>query len=149
MAHRPGRDRKKEVFWRRVIAGQPRSGLSVRAWCGRHEVRESSFYWWRRRLARRDTATAFVPVRLASGPSSAGADRLASSAGADDPTTASGGQGRIEIVPSQGWRVQVIGPVDRRALADVLAVLVDQGWGTQDALPEGMNGVRSRGGRSC
>lgn len=143
MAHTPGRDRKKEVFWRRIIAGQPRSGLSVRAWCREHALHESSFYWWRRRLARsasvrgdrRDkvsSATTLVPVRISA-----------------EPDADAGLAGRLEIIFPDARRVRVVGPVDRRALADVLAVLVDQGWGTQDALPEGMNGVRSRGVRSC
>ncbi len=62
-----GRDRKKEVFWRRVMGAQPRSGMSVRAWCQEHGLRESSFYGWRRQLALRDEApraTTLVPVRV-------------------------------------------------------------------------------------
>ena len=50
------RDRKKEAKWRRVVAGQPGSGLSVRAYCFRHGVKEPAFYWWRAELARRDAA---------------------------------------------------------------------------------------------
>lgn len=57
----PRRDLDKERFWRELIAGQAVSGLSVRAWCLRHEVSEASFYAWRRELARRDAATDVVP----------------------------------------------------------------------------------------
>lgn len=57
----PRRDLDKERFWREMIAGQAASGLSVRAWCLRHEVSEASFYAWRRELARRDAATDVVP----------------------------------------------------------------------------------------
>jgi hypothetical protein len=35
--------------------------------------------------------------------------------------------GRIEILVGNGRRVQVTGPVDRRALADVLAVVEGRG----------------------
>ncbi len=43
----PRRDVAKERFWREVITGQAKSGLSVLAWCLRREVSEASFYAWR------------------------------------------------------------------------------------------------------
>jgi len=101
------RDLKKERFWRRMVQGQARSGLSVRAWCLKHRLNEAGFYGWRKELARRDTeqpGPAFVPVRVA-----------------EDGAVSAGG--RIEIVLAGGRRVRVSGPVDRRMLADVLAVL--------------------------
>lgn len=136
-------DRSKEELWRRMIARQAKSGLSVRAWCGRHDVSEASFYWWRRRLAGRGGARptttrrarpgrtgtpAFVPVRIA-------ADRVATPAGSADregvpaPNADRAGaasderRGGIEIILRGERRVRVFGAVDRQALADVLAVL--------------------------
>ena len=47
------RSEQREQFWRKVVAGQPRSGLSVLAWYGEHGVTASSFYVWRQRLAKR------------------------------------------------------------------------------------------------
>jgi transposase-like protein len=115
MAHRGGQDRKKTDFWRRMIGRQPRSGVSVRAWCRKHSVRESSFYWWRRQLARRDAhAPVLVPVRVT-------ADRSADDA--FDSSAVNGALSRIEIVLPARRCVRLIGPVDRQALADVLAVL--------------------------
>lgn len=109
------RDRKKEPFWRRVIRRQPGSGMSVRAWCSKYSVRESSFYWWRKQLARRDAhAPALVPVRVT-------ADRSASDA--FDSSAMHGALSRIEIVLPARRRVRLIGPVDRQALSDVLTVL--------------------------
>ena len=106
MARGTRRDLKKEVFWRRVVRGQVGSGLSIRAWCRKHGVQESAFYWWRTRLGRRDAAApAFAPVRVV-------ADRATDAAG------------RIEIVLPGDRRVQVIGRVERQTLAEVLAVLV-------------------------
>jgi transposase-like protein len=49
----PAASSERERFWRRLVAGQPQSGVSIRAWCDRHEVSEPSFYFWRRELARR------------------------------------------------------------------------------------------------
>ena len=109
------RDRKKEWFWRRTIRRQPSSGMSVRAWCRKHGLRESSFYWWRAPLARRDAeAMTLVPVRVSTDPPPTGVFDL--SAG-------NGLLGRIEIVLPNQRCVRFTGPVDRQALADVLAVL--------------------------
>jgi hypothetical protein len=49
---RPSRSQERERFWRRLIAGQPKSGRSVLAWCGEHGVSAPSFYIWRRKLAK-------------------------------------------------------------------------------------------------
>ena len=115
MARRRSRDPKKEAFWRRVINRRPSSGMSVRAWCGKHALRESSFYWWRTQLARRDAkAPALVPVRVT-------ADRSATDA--FDRSAVSGSLSRIEIVLPDQRCVRLVGPVDRQALTDVLAVL--------------------------
>jgi transposase len=131
MANGRGRDKRREAFWRRAIHKQRNSGLTVRAFCRGSDLSEPTFYYWRRELERRDSAQcqtapkprkrrtqlstaslpeavpAFVPVRVTE-------------------ETASKASGRIEIVLSAGRRVQVIGPVDRAALADVLAVLEGQ-----------------------
>ena len=121
MACIAGRDRKKEVFWRRMMGAQPRSGLSVRAWCREHALRESSFYWWRRQLALRDEApraTTLVPVRVVAELDS---DRREDGDERDDRNA--GGASRLEIVFPDARRVRVVGPVDRRALTDVLAAM--------------------------
>jgi hypothetical protein len=111
-------DRSKEKFWRRMIGRQAGSGQSVRAWCGRHDLSEASFYWWRRQLVGRDTRARrsrssrtsrprFVPVRVS----------------ADTGHAPNGGPNCVEIILSGERRVRVFGAVGRKALADVLAVL--------------------------
>ncbi len=47
------RSEQREQFWRRIVSGHPRSGMSVLAWCGEHGVSAPSFYIWRQRLAQR------------------------------------------------------------------------------------------------
>ena len=131
MACIAGRDRKKEIFWRRMMGAQPRSGMSVRAWCREHALRESSFYWWRRRLALRDEgsrATSLVAVRVV-----AERDGDRRDDGDDRDDSNAGRASRIEIVFPDARRVRVVGPVDRRALTDVLAVLTS----TRTAAAEG------------
>ncbi|MBL8879128.1 MAG: hypothetical protein JNG88_08415 [Phycisphaerales bacterium] len=122
MARVAGRDLKKESFWREMVCGQSGSGMSVRAWCRRHALTEPAFYWWRRRLAGpggANATAAFVPVRVTD-------DAIVGGAVATDGVAA--GAGRIEIVLADGRRVHLIGPVDRQALADVLAVLTKNGF---------------------
>ncbi|MGB4259090.1 MAG: transposase [Phycisphaerae bacterium] len=124
MARGASRDRKREASWRRIVREQRRSGVSVREFCRRSQVKESAFYFWRRELQARQAeqehhrprqapqarlkgspaAPAFVPVKL--------------SHDAAVPPTA-----RIEIELSGGRRVHVLAPVDRQMLAEVLAVL--------------------------
>jgi hypothetical protein len=48
------RDERKERLWRRVLGRRVRSGLSVRAFCLRHGIKESAYYFWRREMKRRD-----------------------------------------------------------------------------------------------
>ena len=65
MAPGRARDEHKERQWRSWIAQWQRSGLSVAAFCARHDLPTASFYAWRRTLQDRDdAAAAFVPVRL-------------------------------------------------------------------------------------
>jgi transposase-like protein len=64
MAQVQQRDSRKEQQWRRWLRRQRESGLSVRAFCDRHDLAEPSFYGWRREIQRRDAAAAFTPVRV-------------------------------------------------------------------------------------
>ena len=45
-----GDRRGGEAYWRKAVAGQPGSGLGIRAYCQRRKLAESAFYYWRRRL---------------------------------------------------------------------------------------------------
>jgi hypothetical protein len=128
MANGRGRDERREAFWRRTIREQERSGLLIRDFCRKSKLTESAFYFWRRELERRDltrreakqgqrrrpgqrarsprpgAAPAFLPVEVM-------------------PDAPARSAGRIEIELSGARHVYVTPPVDRRALADVLAIL--------------------------
>jgi len=117
---------KGEAYWRRIVRQQAASGGAIRDFCRRNKLRESTFYFWRRELQRRDEAaqrrpgggrspahTTFVPVSVA-------AEAAEAPASEDPPGIPAG---RIEIVLPAGHRIGLTPPVDRQALANVLAVL--------------------------
>ena len=148
MAGGVNRDRRREAEWQRTIQAQRQSGLSVREFCRRSKVRESGFYFWRRELERRQaeqkrprrgarpaqassvaTAPAFVVVRVTGQEATSPANLASPSAGgrieATSPVSPAlpPAGGRIEIELPGQRRVHITVPVDRQALADVLAVL--------------------------
>lgn len=66
------RDLRQEARGRELLTRQPKSGLTIRAFCLREQVTESGFYAWRRELRLRGqeqavAQPAFVPVTLAPG----------------------------------------------------------------------------------
>jgi len=69
------RDLAKATRWRGILKRHATSGLSVRAFCQQEQVTESSFYAWRRTLAKRvstvrpaSKAPAFVPAVMTDEP---------------------------------------------------------------------------------
>jgi len=68
------RDASKERFWRDVLRRFAASGLSVRAFCKRERLTESTFYAWRRTIGERsragDSGPAFVPAVMTAQPRS-------------------------------------------------------------------------------
>jgi hypothetical protein len=148
MAKGNARDLAKEAAWRRRVARQARSGQTVRGWCRQHGVTEAAFHWWRRELARRDAERSSSARRDAERPCSARRDAERSSSGRFDATRRSSarrnaeaqgfsfvpvhvahdperdGEGRIEIELTDGRRLRITGPADRRMLSEMLAVLI-------------------------
>jgi len=122
MAKQKARDRGKEAFWQKILRQQAGSGLTIRAYCRKHHLGESLFYFWRRELARRDSAqkqNPFVSVRVQEEEEGSCTTSTWHSGGSEVKKVG----GRLEIVCTGGYRVSVSGPVDRQALHDVLAVL--------------------------
>lgn len=107
MAKGRARDQAKEAAWRRRLDRHAESGQSVRAWCRKHRLAKTAFYWWRRELTRRDAekpATSFVPVHVIDG-------------------AARHGDSQIEIVLTDGRSVRITGTVNGAMLTEVLDVL--------------------------
>jgi hypothetical protein len=107
----PGRmrDEQKERQWRRWIDQWRASGLSVQAFCARHDLAPARFYHWRRVLERRaaEEPAAFVPVQVV-------ADAVSAQASA------------LEVVLTDGRAVRIAPGFDAATLRRLLAVLEGQ-----------------------
>ncbi len=101
-------DPRRQRYWEAVVRRWREDGQSVRAFCRAEGLRESAFYFWRRKLARR-APPAFLPVQV-----------VAPARGRWGVAEATGG---VEIVLAPGRTVRVRPGFDRQTLADVLAVL--------------------------
>ena len=105
MAQGRPRDARKEREWQQWMRRWQTSGLSVRAFCGRHGLTEVSFYAWRRRLRQRPSAgTRFLPVSIGVDP---------------EPVAAAA----LELVLSGERRLRVPPGFDAATLRRLLAVL--------------------------
>ena len=107
---RPQSHSEREQFWRRHLAWQRSSGLSIREYCRRQGFSEPSFYSWRKILLERDhrhtppAAPAFLPVAVV-----------------DTPTQSHNPP--IDIQLASGCRIRIRPGCDRGLLADVLTLL--------------------------
>ena len=117
---RSGRSRERESFWRTQIQEQQSSGLSVREFCRRQQLRETSFYHWRRTLAERDGAARHEE----SGARPTGCRASGKSSASLVPVVvAAGPAGGMEIALPGGTTVRLNDRVDGAYLKQVLAVL--------------------------
>jgi len=126
-------DPAKGRRWRELVERWQESGQTVREFCRSAEVKESAFYWWRRRLARRRVrrgedrpAQTGVPpgnrrdVRTSpADPVCHGVARFLPVQVVMDQATGSG----VEVHWDNGRSVRLRHGFDRQTLADVLAVL--------------------------
>ena len=120
MAEGKNRDEGRQETWRRIIRGHARSGLTIRRFCRENGLTESAFYFWRRELQRRQAQRAQQQRGRAKRPPGQGVPAFVPVCVAEQARPDAAG---IEIVLSGGRRVHVTAPVDRQALADVVAVL--------------------------
>jgi hypothetical protein len=120
---RPQRDPKREQTWRQHIERQRISGLTVRAFCSLHSLKATSFFYWKKEIARRDRE-AISPSAAASSTAPI-APAFVSVSIVDPPVqrhTNDNGT-PIDIRLADGQRVRVRSGCDRQLLADVLAML--------------------------
>jgi transposase-like protein len=143
-------DLQRQRYWEEVVRRWGEGGGSVRAFCRAEGLRETAFYFWRRKLARRGQQTCNPDTsRRASeavkdselharpaAPASRSSTRVSPRHGpvtsflpvqvvesaSQHPAVAESPHG-VEIVLAQGRTVRVWAGFDRQTLADVLAVL--------------------------
>jgi transposase-like protein len=94
---------ERRGFWRRLVAQQEQSGLSVRAFCRQHHAKEHSFYQWRKRLSEQHPMK-FALVEAES----------------------NGGAGVVELLLATGERLRISPGADAATLRAVLGVLREQ-----------------------
>ena len=110
------RDLKREQIWRRHLEQQRFGGVTVRAYGLANALRETSFFDWKKEIARRDREA--VPSATAPAPP---APAFVPVAVIDSPTHRT--ESAIEIRLIGGHRVRVRSSCDRDLLADVLVML--------------------------
>jgi len=109
-------DVEKERYWEKVIREAARSGLSIREFCRRHDLKESRFHWWQRTLKnRRQERTLRRHKRR--GEAEGGATFALVSDVAEDMDAG------IELVLADGRRVRIRKGVDEQTLRTVLAAV--------------------------
>ena len=128
-------DPQKQMYWEEVVRRWKESGQSVRGYCRAEGLRESAFFFWRRKLELRsrpsDAASQPRPKASRVAPVAPSPKRRSPSRG-DMPSflpvrvmedaVAAATHG-VEIVLAHGRTVRVRAGFDRQTLADVLAVL--------------------------
>ena len=114
MATESSRNATRELFWRKQIARQLRSGLSQVEFCRRNRLVHGTLGWWKREIKRRENGggsrsarhRGFVPVRVVT----------------RAPITGSG-EGTFDVEFRNGRRIRVRSPFDSEVLQQLIAIL--------------------------
>ena len=93
---------ERSQVWRKLIAQQEQSGLSIRVFCQQNGTSEYSFYHWRKRLAEQ------LPMKFAL---------------VETSQNASVGVAVLEVILNSGERLRIVPGIDAATLRLVLNVL--------------------------
>jgi transposase-like protein len=119
------RDPLREQFWRRTIADQAQSDLTVQAYCRRQSLNPATFSFWRQELARRDARS--TPTRVRERPTSstelARSPAFLSVRVVQDASAPIAVSPTIEIVLPSGPIIRITNGFSTQALETVLSVL--------------------------
>ena len=111
-----GKDVKKQRYWQRTIGEAARSGMSIREFCRRRQVKESQFYWWQHQLK----ADGRREGTMAPGGDGRASFALVSEEAGSLPAG-------LELVLTDGRRLRISQGVEEESLRAVLAVLESSG----------------------
>jgi hypothetical protein len=110
-------DVEKARFWRAAIREAARSGVSIREFCRRRQLKECQFYWWQRRHSMKRRTTAKGRPQRPRGQASFAL--VSEEPGANDAG--------IELVLAGGRRLRIARGVDEATLRAVLAAVEPAG----------------------
>ncbi len=135
------RNAEKERFWRDVLTRQAKAELTVREFCRREGLQESSFYFWKHTIAERDREsrtkttkrqkrakpTKRTSVQRRQKSSGTSSRSVPTRCGTFLPVTVTrepfAAGPCLEVTSPEGWQVRVPGGVDPKSLAQVLDAL--------------------------
>ena len=125
------RSSKRAGYWQGVIGKQESSGMSAAAFCRQHEVPESSFYNWKRKLKqrRREDDSTRTGKATSPGITRSGATRKNSAltfVPLELPTPPAVRPASSEVVLPDGCRIIVPGQCDAHWLREILQVLKER-----------------------
>ena len=129
MAQRRSMDR--EGHWRSLMSKQEASGMSISAFCRQHEVPESSFYNWKRKLKQRRREDASTREDKVTSPgitrySAARQNTAAKFVPVDLPTPPAIKSTSCEVVLPDGCRIIVSSQCDPGWLREIIQVVQEQ-----------------------
>ena len=104
-------EEKKAELWRVRIREAARSGLSIREFCRRRNLRECQFYWWQRKLKETRPAPAL-------------ATRASFALVSEEAGAVEAG---LELVLGDGRRLRIGWGVDKETLRAVLTAVEPRG----------------------
>lgn len=114
-SHRKHRDPQRERLWRGHIQRWRADGSTIRAYCRKHGLTETSFHFWRREIERRDSEPASTPPKPSPTTPPAFLPVVLTDLATPHETPV-----EIELA---GTVVRVLANCDRGLLADIVAML--------------------------
>ena len=121
MSRRQSLDR--EAYWQGVMRQQESSGLSISAFCRKSEVAEGSFFYWRRKLTKRQSAEESGAKNKALRQSRPRKKAVAKFVPVDIPAPSGRSGASCEVVLPNGCRIIVPTQCDAGGLCEILGVL--------------------------
>jgi transposase-like protein len=111
---------ERELRWQEIVNRQTESGSSIREFCANEGVSQPSFYAWRKKFRERENSGAHArkPRRSPDEPKNRGLFV---------PLELVDSVETLEVAHPLGYRVRVMGDVNRNALRHVIEILDERG----------------------
>ena len=56
--------KQKRAFWKQQLESWRSSGMTQKAYCRQHELKEHQFVYWKKRFVQTDAGITFVPLKI-------------------------------------------------------------------------------------